>query len=96
MPLVPESHGDRCRPEAEPARERVHLHEVRNERGKEVKKKLLWKVARMVEQIAILTEELADAIQHKAPTGVLIGLREAVRSLDDATFYLDELRARKK
>ena len=39
---------------------------VRDERGKEVKEKRLWKVARMVEQIAVITEELADAIQHKA------------------------------
>ena len=66
------------------------------ERGKEVKKKRLWKLARMVEQIAITTEELADAVQHQVSTHVLLELREAVRSLDDATFYLDEMRARKK
>lgn len=69
---------------------------VFDERGKEVKKKRLWKLARMVEQIAVMTEQLADAVQHQLPTNILLELREAVRSLDDATFYLDEMHARKK
>lgn len=34
MPLVPQANSDRCRTEEEPARERVYLRGVRDERGK--------------------------------------------------------------
>lgn len=94
--MVPEAHRDCGRPEEEPVWSGVHLCGVFDERGKEVKKKRLWKLARMVEQIAVMTEQLADAVQHQLPTNILLELREAVRSLDDATFYLDEMHARKK
>jgi len=60
-----------------------------------MKRKKLSKLARMVEDLAILTEELADCVQGRIPTRALVQMREAVQSLDDATFYLDERAARK-
>lgn len=60
-----------------------------------MKTKKLAKLARKVERMSIKTEDLADLVQHRIPTRVLLQLREAVRSLDDATFYLDEAAARK-
>lgn len=98
MPLVPSTHGDRCRPEAEPAWERVHLCGVRDERGKEVKRKKLAKLARKFEQITIALEELADDVQGNICAldgSPLRSIREAVRYLDNAVFYLDEHACRK-
>ena len=83
-------------PEEEPAWGAGWICVSCSKKGKEVKKKRLWKLARMVEQIAVMTEDIADAVQHQVPTNILFELREAVRSFDDATFTLDEMRAMKK
>lgn len=60
-----------------------------------MKAKKLSRLARKIERLSIKTEDLSDLVQHRIPTRVLLQLREAVRSLDDATYYLDESAARK-
>ena len=64
MPLVPSTHGDRCRKEAEPARERVHLRVVCDERR--------WKEmsanyeARAEAEAAMLLAKLSEDMEHAA------------------------------
>jgi len=64
-------------------------------REEEMKRKKLSAMARTIEQEAIDIEEWLNLHQSKLPRRVRIQINEAIRSLDDATFYLDEKSARK-
>ena len=66
------------------------------ERGKEVKKKRLWKVARSLERIAIDAELVAESIQGNLPASFEVTVREAVRNLDEAAFRIHEMSSLKK
>lgn len=88
MPPVPSTHGDRGRPEAEPAWERVHLRVVCDERGKEVKKK---KARRLADQLDRLSIEL-DGVWCDARGKRLVDCRQAIdRSLFEIAAASGEL-----
>lgn len=61
-----------------------------------MKRKRLSRLARVLEECAIRLESLCDDVQGDIPTRPLVQMREAVRSLDDAAYYIDEEAARKR
>ncbi len=60
-----------------------------------MKRKNLQLLARTIEQESIDLEDWLDLNQSKLPRRARTLIDEAIRSLDDATFYLDEKAARK-
>jgi hypothetical protein len=60
-----------------------------------MKRKKLSAFARTLESEAIDLEDWLDLHQAKLPRIVRIQINEAIRSLDDAAYYLDEEAARK-
>ncbi len=61
-----------------------------------MKRKKLSLLARALENCAIRLENLCDDVQDTIPKRSLVQMREAVRSLDDAAYSIDEEAARKK
>lgn len=60
-----------------------------------MKRKNLSLLARTIEQEAIDLEDWLDLHQAKLPKRVRIQINQAILSLDDAAYYLDEKAARK-
>lgn len=60
-----------------------------------MKRRKLSRAARYLEELAIRIEGFADSVQGKIPTRAMVQMREAVRSIDDAAYCLDEKAARK-